>query len=173
MNAPFIFVRCVFALLGNIFGVYSWSAGNLHEQQSNGGWELRIEMAVREVGRGARKPSVKSVSPRIAERKWNSLFRSTVTGLPLNFRISAPLLSSFSPLFLPLAAACLCVLCTEHAERENREESGGGVASTYNRLPGESIEHKGFPKASFLPRYIVRIYLHLHLHQGFVWYHTA
>ncbi len=91
--------------------------------------------------------------------------RSTLTGLPLNYWVSAPLLSSslpsfffFPPLFLPLAAVCLCVLCEKRAEKKNREESGGRVASTYNRLPGDSIEHKEFPEA-FIPQFIVWIYL--------------
>lgn len=53
---------------------------------------------------------------------------------------------------------CLCVLCKKRAEKKNREESGGRVASTYNRLPGDSIVHKEFPEA-FIPQFIVRIYL--------------
>ena len=89
--------------------------------------------------------------------------RSTVTGLPLNYWVSAPLLSSPLPLFLPplsllLAAVCLCVLCMKRAEKKNREESGGRVASTYNRLPGDSIKHNEFPEAS-IPWFIVWIHL--------------
>lgn len=119
------------------------------------------------------QPSVRSVRP------WNSAgcqsqdstekmectlslvsCRLTLTGLALNYSVSAPLLCSsllFSPLFLPLAAVCLCVLCKKRAEKKNREESGGRVASTYKRLPGDSIEHKEFPEA-FIPRFIVWIY---------------
>lgn len=117
---------------------------------------------MREVGRG-RQPSVRSVRPwdsagcqsRDSTEKMEYTLspdsrRSALTGLALNYSVSAPLLCSsllFSPLFLQLAAVCLCVLCKKRAEKKNRKESGGRVASTYNRLPGDSIEDKAFPEA--------------------------
>lgn len=87
--------------------------------------------------------------------------RSTVTGLPLNYWVSAPLLSSPLPSLLLSSCRslqCVCVLCKKRAEKKNREKSGGRVASTYNRLPGDSIEHSEFPEA-FITRFIVWIYL--------------
>ena len=130
---------------------------------------------MREVGRGW-QPSVRSVRPWDSagcqsQDSWEKMeytlslvsCRSTLTGLPLQLLSisTSPLLLSplfFSPLFFPLAAVCLCVLCKKRAEKKNREESGGRVASTYNRLPGDSIVHKEFPEA-FIPRFTVRIYL--------------
>lgn len=128
---------------------------------------------MREVGRGW-QPSVRSVrpgalqavSPRIVERKWNTLYPWSPAGQLWqvspqlqSISTSSLLLSPlFSSLFLPLAAVCLCVLCKKCAEKKNREESGGRVPSTYNRLPGDSIEHTEFPEA-FIPRFIVWIYL--------------
>ena len=131
---------------------------------------------MREVERGW-QPSVRSVrpgtlqavSPRKAERENGIHF---IPGLlQVNCDRVAPQLLSIStssllpspPFFLPplsllLAAVCLCVLCMKRAGKKNREESGGRVASAYNRLPGDSIKHNEFPEAS-IPWFIVWIHL--------------
>ncbi len=111
--------------------------------------------------------TLQAVSPRIAERKWNTLYPRSPAGqlwqgcpsITEYQHLSSPPFSLFfsPPLFLLLAAVCLCVLCKKRAEKKNREESGGRVASSYNRLPGDSKEHKEFPEA-FIPRFIVWIY---------------
>lgn len=53
------------------------------------------------------------------------------------------------------------MLGEKRAEKKNREESGGRVASTYKRLPGDSIQHKEFPEV-FVSWFIVCIYLRTH-----------
>lgn len=105
------------------------------------------------------QPSVTSVRPgtlravsfRIAEGKWNTLYPRSPAGqlwqgcpsITEYQHLSSPPLSPFLLLSSSCSLQCLCVLlCEEHAERKNREESGGRVASTYNRLPGDSIQHK-------------------------------
>lgn len=139
-------------------------------------WEHKLEEGVSVVGRGWH-PSVRSVRPGDSagcqsqdgtEKMEYTLSpvscRLTLTWLALNYSVSAPLLCSsllFSPLFLLLAAVRLCVLGEKRAEKKNREESGGRVASTYKRLPGDSIQHKEFPEA-FVSWLIVCIYLRTH-----------
>lgn len=63
------------------------------------------------------------------------------------FSPPAPLSSPLLPL---LTAVRLGVLGKNRAERKNREEDGGRVATAYNRLPGDSIEHNQFIEA-FIP----------------------
>ena len=94
-------------------------------------WEDEIEMVVMccgEGGEGGRgwQPSVRSVrpgalravSPRIVERKWNTLYPWSPAGqlwqgcpsITEYQHLFSPPLLSFLPSSLPLAAACLCVL---------------------------------------------------------------
>lgn len=137
-------------------------------------WEHKLEMGVTCYERGGqrmtalrsvRSGTLQAVSPRITERKWNTLYPWSLAGqlwqgcpsITEYQHLFSPPLTPFSPLLLPLAAVCLCVLCKKHAEKKNREKSGGRVASAYNRLPGDSIEHNEFPEA-FIPWFIVWIY---------------
>lgn len=121
------------------------------------------------------QPSVRSVRPRDSagcqsqdstEKMEYALSlvscRLTLTGLALNYSVSAPLLCSSLLFFFLLSSSrslqYVCALRKKHAEKKKREESGGRVASTYKRLPGDSIEHQEFPEA-VKPPFIVWIYL--------------
>lgn len=129
---------------------------------------------MREVGRGW-QPSVRSVrrgdsagcqSQDSGEKMEYTLSlvscRSTLTGLPLNYWVSAPLLLS-PPFFSSPLPSCslqyVCVCSARSVQRRKIERRvGAGWPSTYNRLPGDSMQHKEFPEA-FIPRFMVWIYL--------------
>lgn len=97
--------------------------------------------------------------------------------LQVNCDRVAPQLLSISTSSLPLSLSLprcsmsVCTLCMKRAEQKNREESGGRVASTYNRLPGDSIKHNEFAQA--FPTSVYCSNLSLPLRLGFVSYQAV